>query len=92
MKYSIETTNRFNKAIKRCVKRGLDMGKFKDAVVLLESTGTLPRKYRPHKLVGKFAGAWECHIEPDWLLVWEQNDTTLTLLFIDTGTHSGLFG
>lgn len=92
MKYSIETTNRFNKAIKRCVKRGLDMGKFKDVVVLLESTGTLPRKYRPHKLVGKFAGAWECHIEPDWLLVWEQNDTTLTLLFIDTGTHSDLFG
>lgn len=92
MKYTIETTNRFNKAVKRCMKRGLNMEKFKEVVRLLENTGSLPLKYRPHKLVGAFAGAWECHIEPDWLLVWEQNDTTLTLLFIDTGTHSDLFG
>ncbi len=92
MKYSIATTNRFNKSFKRCLKRGLNVDKFKDVVVLLENTGTLPSRYRPHKLVGDYAGLWECHIEPDWLLVWEQNDTTLTLLFIDTGTHSDLFG
>lgn len=91
MKYRVDTTNRFEKALKKCIKRGLDMEKFKDCVNILSSTGTLPAKYRPHKLSGTYPGAWECHIEPDWLLVWEQNDTELTLLMIDTGTHSDLF-
>lgn len=68
------------------------MRKFKDCLSLLAETGTLPPKYRPHRLVGRYAGAWECHIEPDWLLVWEQNDTELTLLMIDTGSHSDIFG
>lgn len=92
MSYSIETTNRFDKALKKCIKRGLDMSKFKECVRLLSSNGSLPPQYRPHKLSGRFYGAWECHIEPDWLLVWEQNDTELTLLMIETGTHSDIFG
>jgi mRNA interferase YafQ len=59
---------------------------------LLAATGTLPRKYRPYKLVNFPGGnTWECHIEPDWLLVWEQNDMQLTLLMLDTGTHSDIF-
>ena len=91
MKYSIDTTKKFNKARKKCIKRGLNFEQFKECIYLLSSTGTLPAKYRPHKLVGKYAGAWECHIEPDWLLVWEQNDTELILLLIDTGSHSDLF-
>lgn len=91
MSYSVATTRRFDKALRKCIKRGLDMSKFKDVVNTLSATGTLPAKYRPHKLAGTYAGAWECHIEPDWLLVWEQNDTTLTLLLIDTGTHSDIF-
>ena len=67
------------------------MSKFKDAVSILMENGSLPIQYRPHKLSGKYKGKWECHIESDWLLVWDQNDTELTLLFIDTGTHSDLF-
>lgn len=68
------------------------MSKFKECVRILSTEGKLPAHYRPHKLSGRFAGAWECHIEPDWLLVWEQNDSELTLLMIETGTHSDIFG
>ncbi|MDE7375350.1 MAG: type II toxin-antitoxin system YafQ family toxin [Muribaculaceae bacterium] len=92
MSYSIDTTRRFDKSLKRCIKRGLDLSKFKECVLILSTEGKLPIQYRPHKLSGQFKGAWECHIEPDWLLVWEQNDTELTLLMIETGTHSDIFG
>ena len=62
-----------------------------DAIHLLEATGSLPANYRPHKLSGNLQGIWECHIQPDWLMTWNQNDTELTLLFLRTGTHSDLF-
>jgi len=89
--YSIEYTKRFKKDLKRCQKRGLDLQLILGAIALLEATGTLPMKYRPHKLSGDKNGQWECHIEPDWLMTWEQNDMELTLLFLQTGTHSDLF-
>ena len=47
---------------------------------------------KPHKLSGDYVGCWECHIKPDWLLVWEQNDTELVLHMTNTGTHSDIFG
>lgn len=90
--YKVITTNKFEKSLKRCVKRGLDIGKLNTVLKELSDTGTLPSEYRPHKLSGKFKGNWECHIEPDWLLVWEQRDAELILLLIDTGSHSDLFG
>lgn len=68
------------------------MDKFKEVVNLLVEGGSLPAQYKPHKLTGNYRGAWECHIQSDWLLVWEQNDNELCLLLIDTGTHSDLFG
>ena len=89
--YSIDYTKRFNKDLKRCMKRGLDLQLIHEAIALLRATGTLPMKYRPHKLSGDKNGQWECHIQPDWLMTWEQNDTQLTLLFLQTGTHSDLF-
>lgn len=89
--YSVDYTNRFKKDLKRCVKRGLDISKIIEAVKLLEANGQLPAKYKPHKLVGDRQGQWECHIQPDWLMVWEQNDMELTLLFLQTGTHADLF-
>ena len=89
--YSIDYTKRFHKDLKRCMKRGLDLQLIHEAIALLRATGTLPTKYRPHKLSGDKNGQWECHIEPDWLMIWEQNDTELTLLFLQTGTHSDLF-
>ena len=89
--YSVEYTKRFEKDVKRCVKRGLNISKLQVAANILADTGTLPVQYKPHKLTGNYAGCWECHIEPNWLLVWEQDDFKLTLLFLHTGTHSDIF-
>ena len=91
MAYTVKISNRFRKQFRLCVKRGLDMNLINEAMRLLAANGSLPAKYRPHKLSGRFQGVWECHIEPDWLMTWEQNDTELTLLFLQTGTHSDLF-
>ncbi len=90
--YRIERTNSFKKSFKRCLKRGLDPKLFETVVRILQEKGSLPSKYRPHKLSADYDGAWECHIQPDWLLIWKQDDNLLTLLLIDTGTHSDLFG
>lgn len=91
MAYTVKVSNRFRKQFRLCVKRGLDMNLINEAMRLLAANGSLPAQYRPHKLSGKFQGVWVCHIEPDWLMTWEQNDTELTLLFLQTGTHSDLF-
>jgi mRNA interferase YafQ len=89
--YPIQTTKRFEKDVLRCKRRGLNIALLKEAMVILEKTGKLPEKYKPHKLLGKYADCWECHIKPDWLLIWQQNDNLLTLLFLNTGSHSNLF-
>jgi len=89
--YQIDYTNRFNKDLKRCIKRGLNIKLIKDAIDLLAEKGSLPQEYHPHKLVNQKREIWECHIQPDWLMTWEQNDTQFTLLFLQTGTHSDLF-
>ena len=91
MAYTIKISNRFRKQFRLCMKRGLDMNLINEAMRLLAANGSLPAQYRPHKLSGKFQGVWECHIEPDWLMTWEQNDMELTMLFLQTGTHSDLF-
>ncbi|MBP5393987.1 MAG: type II toxin-antitoxin system YafQ family toxin [Bacteroidaceae bacterium] len=89
--YSITYTKRFDKDLKRCQKRGLKLQLILEAIRLLAATGTLPAQYRPHKLSGNLQGQWECHIQPDWLLVWEQHDQELILIMLNTGTHSDLF-
>lgn len=89
--YQVRYSNRFEKNLKRCEKRGLDMQLLFEAIKLLATTGTLPAKYRPHKLVNQRVETWECHIQPDWLMTWEQNDMELTLLLLQTGTHSDMF-
>lgn len=91
MKYTVKISNQFKKDFRRCMKRGLKMKLITDAMDLLASTGTLPAQYHPHKLINQTTEIWECHIQPDWLKTWEQNDTELTLLFLQTGTHSDLF-
>jgi len=62
-----------------------------EVVTSLVTTGKLEAKYRPHKLRGKYYGLWECHIEPDWLLIWKQDDVIKLVSLIRTGTHSDLF-
>ena len=89
--YSIEYTGQFLKQAKQCKKRGYNMALIEKAIQLLAETGTLPPEYKSHKLSGKYIGCWECHIKPDWLLIWQQNNDVLILLFMNTGTHSDLF-
>lgn len=92
MKYTIRYSGQFKRSYKLCKKRGYDMTKLEVVIHLLAESGSLPAKYKPHILSGRgLAGYWECHIEPDWLLVWDQNDTELILLLLDTGTHSDIF-
>jgi len=67
------------------------MNLLQDVISMLAQTSTLPAQYKAHKLSGNRAGEWECHVKPDWLLVWEQNDTDLILLMLNTGTHSDIF-
>ena len=90
--YTIKTTRQFKKGVKRCQKRGYDMGLLREALKTLAETGTLPESYLPHKLTGDYKGHWECHLQPDWLLVWKKYKKTLTLTMTDTGTHSDLYG
>lgn len=89
--YSIIYTGQFKKSFKRCVKRGLNQEILIKALDILQREGTLPKEYSPHKLQGKYKGCWECHLQPDWLLVWKQNDSILELIMVDTGSHSDLF-
>lgn len=91
MRYKIIATKRFQKDVKRCIKRNLPMERLKEVVRLLESSGSLPPKYKSHKLSGQYEGKWECHIMPDWLLIWEQYDDELVLIMINTGSYSDVF-
>jgi mRNA interferase YafQ len=67
------------------------MSHLETVIRILSEEGQLPVEYKPHILSGKYAGIWECHVEPDWLLLWTQNDKELILLLLDTGTHSDIF-
>ena len=89
--YSIEYTNRFKKDLLRCQKQGKDMKLIHSVISQLVNKGMLPAKYHPHKLVGRYAGKWECHIQPDWLLVWEQYDKQLRMVMTNTGSPSEIF-
>lgn len=89
--YSIEYSGQFKKSFKLCKKRGYSLELLMDVISILSEKGELPSQYKPHILSGKYAGIWECHIKPDWLLLWKQDNEKLTLLLLQTGTHSDLF-
>lgn len=89
--YTIFPRNSFKKDFKRCKKRGYDVSLFKKLIDKLAKNGKLPAKYKPHKLTGNYTNRWECHIKPDWLLIWEQDEETKTIYLDRTGTHSDLF-
>jgi mRNA interferase YafQ len=88
--YSIKYTNKFKKDVKRCWKRELNLQLLKEAIDILSKTGKLPPEYKAHPLSGKYNNRMECHLQPDWLLVWMQNDNELVLLFTDTDSHANL--
>lgn len=87
--YLIRTTKLFEKDIKKYKKRGRNLQKMYFIINELAKTNPLPIKYRDHKLVGNYNGFRECHIEPDWLLIYKIEKDVLYLA--RTGTHSDLF-
>ena len=91
MKYEIQRTSQFKRDYKLAKKRGCDMQLLKDAVTILANGEQLPAKYFNHNLSGDYAGYQECHIEPDWLLVYKITESQLILTLYRTGTHSDLF-
>ena len=80
---------RFQKEVEKAKKRGKDMEKLKNIIQILLLKKALPAKNRNHKLKGNFNGYWECHIEPDWLLIYKLTETQI--IFARLGTHSDLF-
>ncbi|WP_300359184.1 type II toxin-antitoxin system YafQ family toxin [Fusobacterium sp.] len=89
----IEFTNQFKKDFKLIKKRGYDIKKFIEVVELLQKQETLPAKYKDHQLTNSrdYKDVRECHIEPDWLLVYRIKNEILILELSRTGTHSDLF-
>ena len=81
----------FKKDYKRIVKRGYDMRLLEKVIELLANQKPLPEKNRDHQLSGDYAGCRECHITPDWLLIYEVADEELILYLTRTGSHSELF-
>ena len=91
MKYEIVTSNQFKKDLKLAQKRGYDLNKIKKVINSLANGEELEAKYRDHLLTGDYIGYRECHIQPDWLLVYRTDGEQLLLLLVRTGTHSDLF-
>jgi len=90
-KYRYLTTTQFRKDVKLCIKQGRSMEALGHVISLLLDNGKLPQEYHPHKLSGRFSGFWECHVQSDWLLIWEQRDEALIMVMTRTGTHSEVF-
>jgi mRNA interferase YafQ len=85
----IAQRKQFHDDLKRQMRRGKDIDDLIAVVELLAEEGSLPPVYRPYKLSGAWSGVWECHIEPDWLLIY--TITSGEVFLIRTGTHDGLF-
>lgn len=89
--YKIRATVKFQKDLKRVQKRGYDISLLTKVLNLLATGESLPEKYQDHNLSGNYKGCRECHITPDWLLIYEISDGELILYLTRTGTHSDLF-
>ncbi|MDD6858201.1 MAG: type II toxin-antitoxin system YafQ family toxin [Lachnospiraceae bacterium] len=90
-KYEIKNTTQFKKDYKLAKRRGLDISLLKDIVTKLANGEPLDPKYKDHSLSGNWTGHRECHIQPDWLLIYRYEENVLILTLTRTGTHSGLF-
>jgi len=89
--FELEYTNSFKKNYKRILKRGYNVELLTELFEQLMMSGNVNAIYKPHKLSGKYSGYWECHIQSDWLLVWDINEQEKYVTLHYTGTHSDLF-
>lgn len=91
MKYDVQFTTQFKKDLKLAKKQNKDLDKLFSVIEVLARGETLPPQYRDHDLSGNYKGTRECHVEPDWLLIYEIQDNVLVLMLYRLGTHSELF-
>lgn len=89
--FTCNFTTKFRKDYNLARKRGWDLSLFYIIYDLLEDTGELPSKYKPHQLSGKWIGFIDAHIQPDWVLIYKVDKTTMIVDFVRMGTHSDLF-
>jgi mRNA interferase YafQ len=90
MALELRTTTAFERDLRRVNKQGKDLDKLETIVNTLQAQEKLPARCRPHPLRGIWAGHWDCHVEPDWLLLYRVTDEALIL--VRTGSHADLFG
>ncbi|MDO4604756.1 MAG: type II toxin-antitoxin system YafQ family toxin [Helcococcus sp.] len=91
MKYNIKFTSRFKKDLKLAKKQGKDIDKLFDVVEKIANDETLDARLRDHSLSGNYKGTRECHIEPDFLLIYQKFEDILVLTLVRAGSHSDLF-
>ncbi len=91
MKYKIKSSTKFTKDLKKIQKKGYDLNLIKSVIQIIANGEKLPEKNKDHILLGNYKGCRECHITPDWLLVYELFNDELILYLTRTGTHSDLF-
>ncbi len=92
MKLEVKYSSKFKKGLKLAAKRGLDISLLESIVEKLKNRVPLEEKYKDHQLKGNMSKYRECHIQPDWLLVYLIEEDVLVLTLINTGTHADLFG
>lgn len=90
MKYTVKPTNKFQKDVKRLMKRNYNLDKLTDVIKMLSNGEKLPEKYDDHAMTGNWKGHRDCHIEPDWVLIYRLEKDTLFLTLSRTGSHSDL--
>ncbi len=91
MKYTLKPSKKFQKDLKRVVSRGYNLSLLTEVIKIIANGEELPAKHKDHNLIGNFASCRECHITPDWLLIYELTECDLILYLTRTGTHSDLF-
>ena len=91
MVYELAKTSQFKASLKRAKKRGLNISRLEEVIEKLRTDVPLEERFRNHELVGKYKGIWECHVQPDWLLLYLKDNDVLVLTLVDTGTHSDIF-
>ena len=87
----LKQTTQFKKDLRRMSKRGVDMDLLDEVIMLLRERKPLPQKYNDHPLTGNWAGHRDCHIQPDWLLIYRIDNDALILTATRTGSHSDIF-
>ncbi len=92
-KFEVKYSSKFSKSLKKIKKQGKDLIKLEEVVTKIANGETLESKYKNHKLKndGIYTNCYECHIEPDWLLIYRYNNNELILLLVNTGSHADLF-